>query len=413
MPVTPNEKFYYRPVPCAASDADRLEAWLEDMAADEGFFLSSDGFMTGFGIFYRRQPTRLKYRLIPAAKKTSPLWDPDNGNPSLQEQADRERYGWEYLTRYGDFHIYRSESPYASDLPTDRETREEALKLLTKRYRDSVFGSILTGFIASAALKGILLRSILYLGTWRSLLLAALLASFVLQSVRSAIRYSRLRRRVRDEERFHGETADWRSHAARHHLFNIGQIVAVVASIWMILSLWSASTGKNFLTPTADYPGDPPFATVADLADANQRVLPYEGHFSSHGYRVWTDPLLASRCMEWDEAGTIYSMGTAEAVSAFVTLDVDYYDITAPWLARAVAWEIHWSDRFLNRVYKELTIPSADELGVDRAVAYTENGTHFPTVILLKGTRVYHAHFNLDAGLELEDIVRKMAAALQ
>lgn len=413
MTVTPNEKFHYRPVPCSASDADRLEAWLEDMAADEGFLLSSDGFMTGFGIFYHRQPTRIKYRLIPAAKATSLLWDPDNGSPSLQEQADRERYGWEYLTRYGDFHIYRSETPHATDLPTDREAREEALKLLTKRYRDSVLGSVLTGFVASAALKGNLLRGILYLGTWKSLLLAALLASFLLQSIVSATHYSRLRRRVRDEDRFHGEKADWRSHAPLHHLLNFSQITLVIAAVWMILALWSASTDKHFLTPTANYPGNPPFATVADLADANQRILPYEGHFSSHGYRVWADPLLSSCCMEWDEAGTIYSVGAAEATGSFVTLDVDYYDVTTRWLARAVAWEIRWGDRFLNRRYEELTIPSAEDLGVDRAVAYAKSGTHFPTVILQKDNRVYRAYFSLDEGLELKDVVRKMAAALQ
>lgn len=404
------EKFYYRPIPCPACDVDRMEAWLEDMALD-GLFLSSDGFMTGFGIFCRSDPRRVSYRLIPAKKPTSMLWDEDNGNPTLQEQADRERYGWEYLARHGDFHIYRSESPYASDLPTDPETREEALKVLSKRYRSSVFSGATTGVVASSVLKGKFLQSFLWLGTWSSLLILALLASFLFSSVTYAVHYSRLRRRIREGDRFRREVVDWRSRAPGHYLFVLGQTVGVIAFTCMLFSLWASSTEPGFRTPVADYPGDPPFATAADLAGEDDYFLREQISFhDSNTYRVWSDPI-ARYCAEWDESGDIHR-GSLNAPGDYLSLSVEYFDTAAPWLARAVAWEFWWGDRFLNRNYEELEIPGADELGVDYAVAYAKRGTRFPTIILQKGTQIYHAYFVWNDGLDLQDTARAMAAAL-
>ena len=405
------EKFYYRPIPCPACDVDRLEAWLEDMAL-EGLFLSSSGFMTGLGIFYRRQPQKMTYRLIPAKKPTSLLWDEDNGDPSLQEQADRERYGWEYLARYGDFHIYRSESPYATDLPTDRETREEALKILTKRHRGSIFAGITTGAVASAILEGKFLQSFIWLGTWRSLLILAVLASFLFSSVTYAVHYSRLLRRLREDDDIRREKVAWRSRAPWHYLFLTGQIVGVIATAWMLLSLWAASTEKDFRTPLDAYPGEPPFATLADLAGEDARYQWDASVFGDHNtYRIWGDPI-APYCAEWDESGDIYR-GDPGSPGIFVSLSVEYFDTASSWLARGVAWEFWWGDYFLNRRYEEVTIPSAAELGVDWAIAYAKRGTHFPTIILQKGTRVYHAYFIWNDGLDLPDIARAMAAALQ
>ena len=404
------EKFYYRPIPCPACDVDRMEAWLEDMAL-EGLFLSSDGFMTGFGIFCRSDPRRVSYRLIPAKKPTSMLWDEDNGNPTLQEQADRERYGWEYLARYGDFHIYRSESPYASDLPTDPETREEALKVLSKRYRSSVFSGAATGVVASSVLKGKFLQSFLWLGTWSSLLILALLASFLFSSITYAVHYSRLRRRIREGDRFRREDVDWRGRAPGHYLFVLGQTVGVIAFTCMLLSIWASSTEPGFRTPVADYPGDPPFATAADLAGEGDYFLREQISFhDSNTYRVWSDPI-ARYCAEWDESGDIHR-GSLNAPGDYLSLSVEYFDTAAPWLARAVAWEFWWGDRFLNRNYEELEIPAAEELGVDYAVAYAKRGTRFPTVILQKGTQIYHAYFVWNDGLDLQDAARAMAAAL-
>lgn len=406
-----SEKLYYRPIPCPACNVDRLKAWLEDMAL-EGLFLSSDGFMMGFGIFYRSKPRKVSYRLIPAQKPTSLLWDEDNGNPSLQEQANRERYGWVYLARYGDFHIYRSESPYASDLPTDRETQEEALMVLTKRYRSSVFSGVLFGSVVSSVLEGKFLQSFLWIGTWRTLLILAVLVSFLLSSISRAIHYNRLRRRIREGDRFYQEDTEWRSHAPWHHLVVTAQLAGAILAVCMPLSLWAASVEPDFRTPVADYPGDPPFATAADLKGENNYFLREQFVLRDNNtYRIWSDPI-APYCAEWDESGDIHH----EALNApgiFLSLSVEYFDTAAPWLARAVAWEFWWGDRFLNRNYTELEIPSAEELGVDYAVAYAKRGTRFPTIILQKDTQIYHAYFVWNDGLDLQDTTRLMAAALQ
>ena len=62
------KKTYYRLVPCPSYDVEGIESWLEDLA-EEGLFLTNDGFFCGFGFFHKEEPKKVKYRFTPVFVK--------------------------------------------------------------------------------------------------------------------------------------------------------------------------------------------------------------------------------------------------------------------------------------------------------------------------------------------------------
>ena len=399
------EKFVYRLAPCPARDIDAMEVWLEEMAAG-GLLLTRDGFFCGFGTFRKDMPRSVRYRLVPTAKRPS-LWS-DSTAPEAELEALWKRYGWEYLTYREDFHIFRTEDPQSNIPPYDRETREQALTALSKRYRGSILSGVSAGVIFSMLLEGNAVRSVLYLGTWRSLFILAVLASYVMSAVFKAVHYRRLRRRLEESDHFHRNAADWRAQSLRHRVFSGTQLAATIAMLVMILTLWAAETEDDGRLPLYDYPGTPPFATLEELTSEDSRfVRDDSGFLSTNTYRMWSDPL-APVIIDWYETGDVHTK--AGTTPDYISMDLTYYETASPLLAKALARECWWEQWFLNRKYEEYIIPSPEILGVDYAKAFmSKHG--LVQYVLQKGSVVCHiTHFR--SATPLSETVAAMASSL-
>ena len=127
------ERYAYRLPPCPAYDIAGVENWLSDLA-EEGLFLTKDGFFAGFAIFEYKAPQKAKYRLEAAQKKPG-MWS-DDGEPDQDQLELSEKYSWEYIAKRGDFFIYRSLDPSARELNTDPDV--QALALNTVKIRISL-----------------------------------------------------------------------------------------------------------------------------------------------------------------------------------------------------------------------------------------------------------------------------------
>lgn len=405
------EKHIYRLPPCPARDIDAMEAWLTDMAAD-GLLLTKDGFFGGFGIFRKDTPHRVRYRLTPTAKRPS-IWSNDNGEPEDTALYHWRRYGWEYLTYREDFHIYYTEDPLATDPPYDRETREQVLTVLSKRYRSSVLSGVSVGLLSSMALDGDLVRATLYLGLWRSLFILAVLISFVMSSVFKAVHYRRLRRRLLDADSLHRESVDWRTRSWRHHILSGTQVTACIAMLVMLLTMWAAEAEDDGRLPLSDYPGTPPFAALDAFAPEGTRFVRDDSEFmTTNTYRAWSDPL-APVIIDWYETGDLLDHNDTEP--NYISMDVTYYETASPLLAKMLAWECWWEHRLLNRRYQEYDLPSPEELGVDEARAFM--GKHrLIQYVFRKGSIVCHiTHFSNYApalAVSQQEIAAIMAASL-
>ena len=137
-------KIYYRLTPCPAYDVEGMESWLSDLAA-EGLFLTQDGFFFGFGFFERDTPRRVKYRL--QASEAPGGFFADNDEPDKEQQELTEALGWEYVSRRGEFYIYRSREEGVRELNTDPEVQAITVKQVQKRQFHAVFNCVLWLFL--------------------------------------------------------------------------------------------------------------------------------------------------------------------------------------------------------------------------------------------------------------------------
>ena len=120
----------YKLCPCNAMDIEGIQTWLEDLAAD-GLLLEKDSIFCGFWGFIRTTPQKMIYRLEVAARGGIFSDSADMPREEILETA--EAMGWEYVTKYRSFYIYRSFDPMARPLNTDPTVQALTIKYLRKQ----------------------------------------------------------------------------------------------------------------------------------------------------------------------------------------------------------------------------------------------------------------------------------------
>ncbi len=396
----------YRLAPCPAYDVEGTESWLTDMAR-EGLILAEDGIFAGIAVFKQGAPQHVKYRLE-ASQKNTGMWSDDGGEPDKEAVALSEKYGWAYIAKRGDFYIYRSNSPGARELNTDPEVHAIALNTVRKRQYAAAFQAFLWLIIYPiVAMRGELLLTAIRAQTWYFMFGALLLLWLFAGSLAKAVHLGRLRKKLQiDGVLDHAK--NWRKRMARHYVKNGLRIVLIAVWLCILLSRWSVSALDEDKTPLADYRGDPPFATMADLAgDGEYRLLRLIDDAGFNAVKEWSD-WLAPYNIDWAEHarirrpdGTVLEGG----------LYVDYHETIAPWIAKGLALEYYHRDKRGGR-FTPLDTPP---LGTDYAVAYI-NGTGFPSLVIQEGNIVLHVTFYQTASsgrLEPEEWMRFVADSIK
>lgn len=386
--------------PCPACDVDRLTRWLDDLAAQEGLFLQEDGFFLGFLTFTRGTPQPVRHRLEAVSKRSS-WWSDDGGRPDGETLARHAQCGWEYVASYQNFAIYRALRPDAQE--PERSVQEQAavLKALRRRQREALCTACLWPLMAVLALllsRAPVLAAV-EAGSVRCLLLGLMLAGLVYDAVWEAVCLHRLRQRLR----IGGPLArrrDWRKRAAPYHLKEAAQLALAVLWLVSLTGLWQADR-----VPLTEYAGDPPFATLADLAGpgaSGYRSTMTGQKFNT--FRVWSD-WLAPCNVEWNEQAAVQR---ADGTTLNGGLWIEYHEAAAPWLARRLAAEYADGDARRKDAGGPLALPA---LPVEYAAAYTDL-VGFPVVTLQNGGTVLHVTFGFHDRSELDDWVRLLAAQM-
>ena len=396
----------WRLPPCPPYDAEGMESWLSDMAA-QGWKLEPDDFFFGIASFLRTEPAPVRYRLEASPKKVS-AWDDDGGVPDREAWELNTDCGWEYAGRRGQFFIYRTADPGIRELHTDPQVQALAVKAVEKRQ--------LRGFLGLLAVLLLhwLLRfwkglSLLVTAVWVGLpmmLLFVLLILLPLCGFLAEVLYlGRLKRKLLagsppDRKK------DWRRTGRRYYGVRAALLCCFILFLLLALRLLNADlTGKDRMA-LEDYPGKPPFATVADLVEGE-----YTHAWKDTRYNYvfqWSNAFLSAG-MRWVENA---SVGRPDGTSLNGNLNVTFYKARSEWLAKLLAAECHRSDRGrAGKRYERLALP---DLGLDYAAAY-RNDLDFAAVILRRGSTVLQAMFfqsGTDEPLLPEEWVRIMADSL-
>lgn len=125
-----------RMLPCPYYDVEGVESWLTDMAA-EGLFLEKKGITWGIASFRRGEPRALPYRFVPNVGEPTTervlLFDDRRGMwPETEERAMNALYGWDYVTRWKRFSIYRASEEGVRELDTDPRIQDIAVGAVQK-----------------------------------------------------------------------------------------------------------------------------------------------------------------------------------------------------------------------------------------------------------------------------------------
>ncbi len=381
------KKIYYRLAPCPAYDVEGMESWLEDLA-EEGLFLTGDGFFCGFGFFHKEEPKKVKYRLQAKSSHGSFVTD---GYEPLQEEMELSReLGWEFVVSHGEFFIYRSVDEHARELNSDPAVQAITMKEVKKRQFSSIITCMIWFLLYPLAKKnGAFLVPLLYMKTWFYFFTAGWALWFVLGSVWKFIYYTKLYNKLKRGEQLNREK-DWKKKAWVQPAKNI--LLIVLCCTWGCLVLGNIHRTVLFEdeVPLAEYTKNPPFATMADIAPGK----PYE--ITNMGYAntvvEWSD-VLAPVNFIWEEIAEVW---VTEDRSVYGLWDVNYHELRWPWLAGLVAKEYIRMDK-----ERDFELIGEMDLGVDYAMAYIDD-IHMEKIILVHGNKVLQGTFHEYSG-EKED----------
>ena len=402
-------KRVYRLVPCPWYDVEGIESWLESMA-QEGLFLRKEAHFGGFTSFEQGEPKTVRYRLEAAQRSTSFLSE-SGGEPDAEAVEMSGELGWEYLTKCGQFYIYACDDPDAPELNTDPSVQAMALSYVRKDGRDSAIVNVLWVLL----LLGLtwygrcwLLLALQY-SSWLVLLTAVMIIGEMVFGIKRVLMIRRLRKKMLVGNQ-PDRKKDWKKHAFG---YRAGRLLSVlVAVVWVVgaCAYWMNSVENPNEIPITEYQGELPYLRLSEIG--------VEGSFDRDKAMDYTNKITVSS--DW-QTGTViqsnecgeFTMEDGRRIDC--AMYVTYTDMRADWLARELAAEYPISSK--REVKKDrfqfFDIPSAEELGVDSAVAYSA----YPmgcAVVLVKGSEVWQAdlmQFREDS-LSIDEWVRMFAASL-
>ena len=377
-------KHVHRLCPCDPSNVEGIQSWLEDMAA-EGLFLVEDGVFCGVFSFERKSPRKVFYRLDVAQKQKPRFLD------RVYDLTDEERelyrsMGWEYLLCYGDFRVYRSVGRDAPELNTEGETHALTIGILKKKYRGSFVYAALSAlfflaFTQSALRYGFRIAAVIGL-TFLLCTYGEILLAWIMQLIR-LIRFRRYERRLLAGDSLN-RRVEWKKTAPLSYFVRALPFLFAFGVVYGFLSGLVLDSTK---IPHEEYPGEPPFATVADVFPGgtiteNNVWLDY-GTFK-------TGETAISKNVEWNESCDVTS---ADGEHYFCILRLSYHETVSEWIARGLEenYYVYDATRYRGKRFEDIAAP---DLGVDSIQVYNNYGTL--CVLMRDGNRVVHAAVTLN-----------------
>jgi hypothetical protein len=208
-----------------------------------------------------------------------------------------------------------------------------------------------------------------------------LIAYFFFGSVWKLVYYTKLQKKLKRGEQLNRQK-NWKKWAYLQPAKIV--LVIVLCCTWGCLVL--ANIHRTVLfedeIPLALYTGNPPFATMEDIAPGS----PYhpEDMWYSNTVTEWFD-VLAPVNFIWEEYA---SVRITEEHSVSGLWEIKYHELKWEWLAKLVAADYLRMDN-----ERDFALIGEMDLGIDYAMAYFDE-IHMQKVILRQGTKVLQGTFH-------------------
>ncbi len=400
-----NVKYAYRLPPCPSYDIEGMESWLSDMAS-HGLVLAKDGIFAGVATFEKTEPRNIKYRLWAAEKGTS-MWADNYGDPDEEAVDISAKYGWEYVAKRGDFHIYCSAAEDVRELNTDPKVWALALKAVEKRRREAIISFILwTVLYPLIYFRGNIFILMINMKTWL-FLYGFVLFVWIFTGLLIRVRHlGRLRKRILGGSGI-AQKKDWCRKAPGYYVSRLGLGVLLAVYIVLLLNMLGEEIMEENEMPIEEYTAAPPFVTLVDLVPTGEKYE-YKKFMSglADSVREWSD-WLAPVNFDWEE-NAIITCESGKVIEG--SLYVDYHETVSPWLANILAKEYHREDK-RSKYYELIDMP---EIDADYAALYYGDVREL-TLVIQKGNKIIHAEM-MQVGehkMPIDEWVRVVIKALE
>ena len=256
-------KKIHRLAPCAHYDVERIESWLTDMAS-QGFHLMKEPAFMGFFAFEKGTGAEVRYRLEPKQKLS------DGKKPDWEQRAMFRDYGWEFVTDYSLFYIYRALSPEAAELNTDPKVQAVSMKgalkqlILPLLIVIHVFCNAITD-IFTQPVRHLLNFGIVYTAGYFLVMAGAMCMTLVRLN-----HFFRLWRKLKKNIPL-DHRKPWRKTAFLNRFLKAAEWIFYFLIFGVILAQCTNSMTGNLRL--SDYSEDPPFITIGDLCPEGDYTL--------------------------------------------------------------------------------------------------------------------------------------------
>lgn len=364
----------HRICPCHQYDIECIQTWLEDMAKD-GWMLEKGGYGLGTFTFLQSQPTRCKYRLevVFEGKKY-----PDRSN-YLEMLTE---YGWCHVTDFQGFDIFRTEDLNATEISTDPLVQAMTLKKLKSSVINRVAFLLIYGFflLINKRLSWMyFFRNAAIFGPIAVGLMLFFLTLALILPLNDLWHIYQLEKKLRGGQHINNPK-DWKRHAPANRIcFILPAFACICVIVAWLCGLIMASNRK----PIASNAVNPPFVTMADLANSDYELTDYpigDGNY----YVYWSNPV-APENYEWRE----YAKFVENGVGNTGLLIVSYHETASDWFAKGLA-DDYYTYR-INRLRNAVNL-EAPNYGLDEVRVFGEFGNY--DVLIRHGTTVIYASYS-------------------
>ncbi len=369
-----------RLIPCPVYDVSGTECWLEEMA-EQGWMLQEDGFFCGVATFEQSEACRVQYRLAAAENSTS-MWADNNGDPEEEELELNEAFGWKYVAKRGEFHVYCCCDPEGRELHTDKEVQALAMNAMKSRQWSNLTNCLMWGIVYPyVTLHGNFMLAMVGIGTIPVGLMMLGVLFLVAVPMVNAVKLIRLRKKVSEGKPL-GSGNGWRKGVWKYRVVNVLRLCAVVFAVVFLLKVWGDELMREDYIPLAEYTGEVPFRTVEELLPFGEVDLWNMGNMNT--VREWSD-ILSPVNFEWNENGDVH---TPDGARVYGNLDVMYHETRGEWIAKRLVREYKREGKRID-VYEplELELPEMDEVVAFSSIVKSHH------IILRKGEKVISASF--------------------
>ena len=394
-----------RLIPCPVYDVSGTECWLEEMA-DQGWLLQEDGFFCGIATFEQSEAGPVQYRLAAAENSTS-MWADNNGDPDEEEIELNEAFGWKYVAKRGEFHIYRCFDPEGRELHTDKEVQALAMNAMKSRQWDNLIRCFLWGIVYPyVTLHGNFMLAMVGIGTIPVGMMILAVLFLLAVPMGNAVKLMRLRKKVAEGKPI-GSGKGWRNGIWKYRAVNVLRLCAVAFAVVFLLKVWDDELMKEDYIPLVEYTGEVPFRTVEDLLPYGEVDLDGWNTGSMNAVREWSD-ILSPVNFEWNEHGDVY---TSDGARVYGRLDVMYHETRGEWIAKRLVDEYTREGKRMDAYEPlKLELPGMDEVVAFSSIVQSHH------IILRKGEKVLSASFYSTGEdslkPELSEWAKKMAESL-